>query len=108
MSEFCISRLPGGYGLKVVGELDVATATQLSDALDDVTSQPDLVLDLSEVTFLDSCGVRSMLQATRTRNGAGPLVILNPSDAVTSLFDILALDQHPGIELRRTPEPPAQ
>lgn len=101
MSEFRISRPDGGTGLKIVGELDVATAPQLAEALRDVLAG-EVVLDLSELTFLDSCGTRALLELARTRNGNGPVVILDPSRAVARLFEIIGIDEHPGLELRRT------
>ena len=102
MSEFTIARLDGGNGLKVAGELDVATAPQLMEALRDALSTGQVTLDLSEVTFVDSCGIRAILELARTQNGNGPVIILNPSYAVTRVFDIIGIDQHAGIELRRS------
>lgn len=99
MSEFIISPLESGNGIKVAGELDVATAPRLRDALADMASQRELVLDLSEVTFLDSCGLHSILALSEGRNGNGPVVI-RASEVVARLFQILALESHPGIELR--------
>ena len=107
MSEFSISPLETGNGIKIVGELDVVTAPRLGEALIAAASQSQLVLDLSEVTFLDSFGVHSILELCRARNGHGPVVIRNPSRAVTRLFEILALDKHPGLELQAATEPPA-
>jgi anti-anti-sigma factor len=107
MSEFGISPLVTGNGIKIVGELDVATAPRVSEALGDTASQPELVLDLSEVTFLDSYGVHSILALCRARNGHGSVVIRNPSRAVTRVFEILALDTYPGLELQVAGEAPA-
>jgi anti-sigma B factor antagonist len=107
MSEFTISRLDTGYGLKVVGELDVATVPQVTEALRALSSGGDVVLELSELTFLDSCGMRALLELARAQYGRnGRLVILDPSNAVTRVFEIIGVDQHPGMELRRTAELP--
>ena len=101
MSEFTIARLESGNGLKIAGELDVATASQLTLALRDASSAGQVILDLSELTFMDSCGVRAILELARAQNGNGPVVILNPSRAVSRVFDIVGIDQHAEIELRR-------
>lgn len=101
MSEFKISRLDDGNGLKIAGELDVATAARLTEALRDNEVPGQLVLDLSELTFLDSCGMRALLELARVQNGNGPVVILDPSRAVARLFEIIGVEDHPGIELRR-------
>jgi anti-anti-sigma factor len=102
MSEFTISRLDGGSGLKLVGELDVATASRLTEALRGNEDVGELVLDLSELTFLDSCGMRALLDLARARNGNGPVVILDPSRAVARLLEIIGVEEHPGMELRAT------
>lgn len=104
MFEFEISRLDNG--VKVVGELDVTTAPRLSEALWAMGHERGFFLDLSQLTFIDSFGIHTILELARARNGNGPIVILNPSDVVTRVFEILALDQHPGLELRRSTKPP--
>ena len=104
MSEFTISRIDDGSGLKVIGELDAATAPQLTTELSRASHEGDVVLDLSELTFLDSCGVRSILEFAKRRNGNGPVVISKASPAVVRVFEILGLEQHRGIELRRMTE----
>ena len=103
MFEFTIARLDGGSGLKISGELDLATAPQLTEALRDTSSAGQVVLDLSELTFMDSCGIRALLELARTQNGNGPVIVLNPSHAVTRVFEVIGIDQHSGIELRREP-----
>ena len=48
----------------VVGEVDMATVSDLEDALRDV-SNVDVVVDLSGVAFLDSSGIAALAQAHR-------------------------------------------
>ena len=49
------------------GELDVASVTQVTDVLDGLQPRPDvlrhIVLDLRGLTFMDSTGVRGLLEA---------------------------------------------
>ena len=56
-----------------VGELDIATAPQLEEAVSEATSQPvsELVLDLRELTFMDSTGLRALAQANAKAEQAG-------------------------------------
>ncbi len=60
-------RAPGGVRVvSVSGEIDLATAPQVSSALsarDD--GETALVLDLRDTTFLDSSGIRVLVQAHR-------------------------------------------
>jgi anti-sigma B factor antagonist len=56
-----------------VGELDIATAPRLEEAIAEATGQPigELVLDLRELTFLDSTGLRALAQANIKAEQAG-------------------------------------
>jgi anti-anti-sigma factor len=97
-----ISPLDGGAGLKLTGELDLATARQLDEALLlAVSTVGELRLDLSELTFMDSSGMNTIIAHARSRNGAGPLVLVDPTEPVGRAFELMCLDQHPGIEVRR-------
>jgi anti-sigma B factor antagonist len=52
-------------GVALRGELELATATELSVALDEAirTSEGPFVIDLSNVGFLDSSGIACLLRA---------------------------------------------
>jgi anti-sigma B factor antagonist len=60
--------------LTLRGELDLGTAPQLEQALADANG--DVLLDLSGLTFMDSTGVRVLLEAAEHR--AGRLRIVPP------------------------------
>ena len=109
MVEFGISRIPDGTGLKLTGELDVATAPELTKALLDLSpATMPVTLDLTELTFIDSCGIRAILSLARSVNGDGPVVLLNPTEAVSRVLEILDLDRHTGIEVvDHRKQPPA-
>lgn len=108
MSEFEISRIQNGdgVGLKLVGELDLATTPALNKALlDPSLPETPLRLDLSDLTFVDSCGIHAILTLARSQDGRGPLVLLDPSAQVSRLFELLGLDEHAGIEVQRSVQP---
>jgi anti-anti-sigma factor len=54
-----------GLFLRVSGELDLVTEPQLSAALEQTDGRPATV-DLSELAFMDSTGLRALLGAART------------------------------------------
>ena len=97
-----LSSLVDEVGIKLTGEVDLATARQLSDALANISTESEVHLDFSELTFFDSSGLNAILTFAWSRNGAGPLVILNPTDQIGRLFEITGLEQHPKIEVRHT------
>ena len=97
-----LSPLVDAVGIKLIGEVDSATARQLTDALANISTESEVHFELSELTFMDSSGLNAIVAYARSRNGAGPLVMLNPSDHIERLFVLTGLDQHPRIEIRHT------
>ena len=89
-------------GIKLTGEVDLATAQQLTDALANISTESEVHLELADLTFMDSSGLRTILAFAESRNGAGPVILVNPSDAIQRLLAITGLAQHPKIELRQT------
>jgi anti-anti-sigma factor len=55
----------GGLLLRVSGELDLVSEPQLEQALEQ-TAGREATLDLSELAFMDSTGLRTLLGAART------------------------------------------
>src|SRR5262245_28877773 len=78
--------------LHVSGELDMTTAELLDTALKQaLAGDPSVIVDMAEVTFVDAAGLRVILQTAQTRNGAGPLVLVNAS-RVAWLLKLVGLD----------------
>ena len=74
-----ISRRPdGGVSFALSGDLDLSTLDQLQAALDDsLDGKPELVvLDLRELTFLDSSGLRVMLALHSSQQEQGGRLVL--------------------------------
>ena len=82
----------GAAILVVEGELDIASAARLVAAVEGLSREggEPVVLDLSGVSFVDSSGVRALLEVERATQGMGrPLALLRPSTAVTRLLDLI-------------------
>ena len=88
-------------GFRLKGELDMATAGDLSEVLRTVSGRADpMVLDLSEVSFMDSSGLRALLDAAGLPEEQRPTVLLDPSPQVRRLLDISIPGGIPGLEVR--------
>jgi len=79
--------------------LDLAGAPRLATAVESAQMGPGaelpLVLDLSGVSFMDSTGVRALIDAGRAaRDHDRPFALLRPSSAVARVLDL--------VDLRRT------
>lgn len=81
--------------LALTGEVDLANAGVILRAARIAVREgfPEFVLDLSEVTFMDSQGLKAMLGARQELREAGAtLVVHNPSRSVLQLLAITGLD----------------
>ena len=81
--------------IHVKGEIHVSTAQEFAQRLDEAISQDAtaIVLDLTEVEFIDSTGLSVLLTGLRSvtlRGGRLALAISNPT--VLRLFEITRLD----------------
>ena len=79
------------HRLTPVGELDIATApalrTEFEVAFDDGDVEM-IVLDLTQLEFIDSSGIRLVLEMNAVCEHADRLRVINGSPAVERLFDI--------------------
>jgi anti-anti-sigma factor len=96
------SEVRDGVGIiTVAGEVDSSNAAELRDIfLAVLREEPQsLVLDLAELTFIDSSGLGALISANREANVQfGTVTIRNPSAFVLRLLEETGLDQRLTIE----------
>jgi anti-sigma B factor antagonist len=82
--------------VKLGGECDLATATQLQEALAPMRS-PDVdevIVDVSELTFMDSTGLGVLVGALkRIRESNGSFKIAGAKGAVARVLEVSGLDR---------------
>jgi len=75
------------------GELDLVGAPRLLEALPEQGTTP-VVLDLASVGFMDSTGLRSLLEARQACIDAGrPFALSRPSDQVLRVLELVDLSR---------------
>jgi anti-anti-sigma factor len=92
--------------LRLEGELDLASAERLEDALRGAEAgRPELlVIDLRGLAFIDSSGLRLLLMAgERARKDGRRLIVVRGPSEVDRIFEITGADQ----QLELVSEPPA-
>ena len=86
--------------LHLAGEIDIATADQLTAALARALSEGSpLVVDMAEVSFIDGRGLRAVVRAAQSMNGCGPLVLVN-ARLVARLLELTGHTDMPSLEIR--------
>lgn len=90
LSWTIVEPTPSRSEVKITGEIDLAVAGALASALDESLRLGDLVvLNLRDVSFMDSTGLHLFLDLKRRIEGAGgDLVLTSVSEAVGRLLEV--------------------
>lgn len=90
--EITIQRLKRVDIVKPIGRVDSATAPQLAETLRGLVDEKRcrVVLDMSELGYLSSAGLRVLIEAQRAcrRWNRGNLVLAMPSDPIRRTLDL--------------------
>ncbi len=87
----------GHYAVvRPVGELDLAAVDILEAALSPVETEfGEIVIDLRQVEFLDSTGLRVILSAdARSRSNGFKLKVINGTEQVRHVLALTGMDKH--------------
>jgi anti-sigma B factor antagonist len=91
---FTVTKGDGRAMLRLSGELDLAEADGLIDAASAVVpDEGDLVLDLTDLTFIDSSGVRGLVTISGLLHGGGRLILHDPAPAVRRVLDLVGIGE---------------
>lgn len=73
----------------------MASSPELAQELRDATAtgEGSLILDVSELSFIDSTGLRVLIETARRLGEAGDLVLRNPSRPVMDVLEIAGIAQ---------------
>jgi anti-sigma B factor antagonist len=86
----------GQVTISLKGELDLSSVGKVQEELRRVEAEAPalLVLDLSDLTFLDSTGLRAVVTADeRARENGRRFVVVRGPDAVQRVFAITRLEE---------------
>jgi anti-sigma B factor antagonist len=95
------SELEGGIRLlKVDGELDLSTSTQLEGPLEEAVSSDEaaVLVDLTDCTFIDSTGIAMIVRAWQRvdaaagNGGKGGLVLCCQNEQVRRVLEVTGLE----------------
>ncbi|MCM3626933.1 STAS domain-containing protein [Paenibacillus glycanilyticus] len=82
------------YVISLGGELDLSVVTQLRSALEPVMERADLnlVLNLRELTYIDSTGIGIIVSILKYRDGINaPFAVKEIPPSIQRLFDLTGI-----------------
>lgn len=75
--------------MKLGGRLDTTTAPELEKAFEEnMDVSKDLILDMKELEYISSAGLRVLLAAKKKMNQSGKMKLTGVSDEVMEVFEI--------------------
>lgn len=91
-------------GYRVGGDLDAHSASRLTDVLDPLPDgDDDISLEMTDVDFIDSSGLRVLIEAHQRAEAAGRrLLLVTPSRAVLRVLQISGLEGYLHLVEERT------
>jgi anti-anti-sigma factor len=85
----------------VSGTLDIGSVEQFLHGMEPALgSREEVLIDVSEVTFMDSFGLRSVALLARMVGDRGVL-LRYPQDPVLKVLELLDIEAIPGIRIQR-------
>lgn len=101
MGSAGLTIVPTGEGVTLAGEVDMATWATLSSALhgaiDGGPEGAQLILDLTDISFIDGHGAWLIAEAARGLGPSRRLVLRGASPMLLRVVETLHLDREPGI-----------
>ena len=85
--------------LKIAGRLDTTSAPEMEKAVNEnISGVEELVIDMENLEYISSAGLRVLLSAQKTMNGQGSMKVINVSDAIMEIFEITGFNEIMTIE----------
>lgn len=86
--------VPLGEGSAIIhvsGEIDISSVAVMTDRFHEIASSryQNVILDTSEVTFMDSSGLHGLIECKRLLHDEGTRVILVSSKAVRRILELV-------------------
>ena len=79
----------GKWIINLEGRLDTNTAPQLEDTINQqIENITELLLNLKNLEYISSAGLRVILSAQKIMNKQGKMKIINANDNVMEVFDM--------------------
>ena len=80
------------------GRLDTTNAPELERGINDLSGVRDLVIDMKNLEYISSAGLRVILKAQKTMNTQGSMKLKNVGESIMEVFEITGFSDFLTIE----------
>lgn len=84
--------------LTLGGRLDTSTAPELESALGDLNGIEELAIDMKDLDYISSAGLRVILKAQKLMNEKGSMKLKNVGESIMEVFEITGFSDFLTIE----------
>ncbi len=86
-----VERVDGTLIVQLTGEIDISTAEILIDQFRVISAEriPNVILDATEVEFIDSTGIHALIEGKRMIREGGTNLVLVPSQQVRRVLELV-------------------
>lgn len=95
---FSVSRAESSAVFYLKGELDMSSVPIFHDAPETLAVGGFVIIDFTDVTFMDSQGIRALIQSASMMEG-GTLIVHGVRGPVRKVAELTGLDRIPGLHL---------
>jgi anti-anti-sigma factor len=94
VTDLTIQSLDEPRGLRLSGELDLATVPELDAALRPLAEAGgEITIDVADLRFMDSSAVQLLIRTLQGLDHRGRITLLRPMTSVRRLIDVMGLDR---------------
>ena len=87
--EICFDREETKLTVELKGRLDTSTSPELEmEMIPMLKGVTELTMELAELEFITSAGLRVLLQAVQIMKDQGEMTVTNPNEEVCEVFEI--------------------
>jgi len=91
--EIRMNRSEDKLTVEVIGRLDTLTSREFETKLEpELEGIKELIVDLKELKYISSAGLRVLLGAAKAMEGRGEMTVKNPSEEVMDVFILTGFD----------------
>lgn len=84
--------------IAILGRLDTLTAPEFEKEVEDLEGTREIILDLKNLDYLSSAGLRILLRMQKTMNGKGSMKLIHVKPNIMEIFEITGFTDFLNIE----------